>query len=809
VSSIPPEGARSAAFILYERIPLLLPAVGWVVGLLLARTDLLGIPAATGLAAVGLMLGLLRPCRPLAVTLAVALIWGGTSLMWDAYRLHADPSWTMGVQHVTADIADVRVYPDHRLLRLSHVRRSDGTVLPASVQAALYGNEPELKPGMRIDATGKWHAPRNAGNPGAFDYRAYCFDHGITLVGGLRGEVHVLGDHASWLQRLRGRIGRALAPLPQDEQGVLRALLLADRSRIPVSVQDDFAATGTAHLLAISGLHVGMVATWAFFLIWWALTRREDWIVAVPVRRLALGGGVLAACAYATLAGWPLPAQRAAMMLAAAAIAWLLRRHSEPVNTLLAALILILAFDPAAIASVSLWLSFAATAGILLVLARQQAGLRSGLKSWVAGMLAVTVVASLATLPAIASVFGRLPLYTVPANLMSVPLYATLILPLALMGEMLALLGIGAWATACFRLAGMVVGICDHLLAAMHAWPLGNLWVPDPPAAAAAVYMVGMTAALVLVYRKRKWPAAAMMAAAMLVWGMWVAAERPPSHTQWVVWDVGQGAASSLLTPDGKVLVMDVPGPAGSLFNGGTKVAAGLRAMGLAHVDVLILSHAQADHMGGAARLLAQQRRIGELWLADVPGNHVQPEFRWLAARVKAGGGRVRWLARGDHLDFGGSDIRVLWPPRGVAPSKPNNASLVLSVMPVGHQQRLLWPGDAESEAEVAMLAGGMAPHWAMLMPHHGSLTSSSKGFLQVLHPAVAIAQTGVDNRYGFPRPAVVSRYQAIGARTWNTAKGAVFVRWQDGGDDVKVQQFRRSVHGRRDRALQWWQGSL
>jgi competence protein ComEC len=787
----------------------LLPAIGWVMGLLLARTDLLGIPAAIGLAAVFLISGLLRPFRPLAVTLAVALVWGGTSLMWDAYRLHVDPSWTVGVQHVTADIADVRVYPDHRLLRLIHVRRSDGAVLPASMQSALYGNEPELKPGMRIEAAGKWHAPRNAGNPGAFAYRTYCFDHGIALVGSLRGEVHVLGEHASWLQRLRWRIGQALVPLPQAEQGVLRALLLADRSRIPVAVQDDFAATGTAHLLAISGLHVGMVTAWAFFLIWRGLTRREAWIVAVPVRRLALGGGVLAACAYATLAGWPLPAQRAAMMLAAAAIAWLLRRHCEPVNTLLAALMLILAFDPAAIASVSLWLSFTATAGILLVLAGRESGLRSGLKSWVLGMLAVTVVASLATLPVIASVFGRLPLYTLPANLVSVPLYATLILPLALAGEILALLGIGAWATACFRLAGMVVGMCDHLLAAMHAWPLGNLWVPDPPAAAAAMYALGMAAALVLACRKRKLPGAAMAAATVLVWGMWVAAERPPPHTQWVVWDVGQGAASSLLTPDGRVLVMDVPGPADSLFNGGTKVAAGLRATGLAHVDVLILSHAQADHMGGAGRLLAQERHIGELWLADVPGNHVQPEFRWLAARVKAGGGRVRWLARGDHLDVGGSDIGVLWPPRGVAPSQPNNASLVLSVRPAGHRQRLLWPGDAEAEAEKAMLAGGMAPHWAMLMPHHGSLTSSSKAFLRALHPAEAIAQTGVENRYGFPRPAVVRRYQAMGARTWNTAAGAVFVRWQDAGNDVKVQQFRESAPGRRDRALQWWQGSL
>jgi len=790
-------------------MPLLFPVSGFVAGLLLARTDLLALHTALALAAMGLMLGLLRRFRPLAVGLAVGMAWGGVSLMWEAHRLIVDPSWTGTEQRISGEITDVRDYPGHRLLRLTHVRRSDGAGLAASVQVSVYGRGPALRPGMRIAARAVMHLPRNAGNPGAFDYRAYCFDRGIAMVGSLRGEPRVLGVHASWLQRLRWRIGQALAPLPGADQGVLRALLLGDRSRIPVPVQDDFAATGTAHLLAISGLHVGMVAAWAFFLVWWLLTRREAWIVAVPVRRVALGAGVLAACAYATLAGWPLPAERAAMMLAAAAAAWLLRRHSEPVNTLLAALLLILLVDPAAVASVSLWLSFAATAGILVVMGRRRGGGRSGPGAWMVAMLAVTVVASLATLPVIADVFGRLPLYTLPANLVAVPLYTLLVLPTALVGEALALVGAGAWATACFRLGGMAIDRCDRLLATMHGWPMGNLWVPDPPAASAVFYVLGMAVALLLAYRGRRSLGIAVSALTLLAWGLWVAAERPPAQLQWVVWDVGQGAASSLLMPDGRVLSMDVPGPADSAFNGGTKVAAGLRALGLAHIDVLALSHAQADHMGGAARLLAQQRRIGELWLADAPSNRRQPQFRQLAARVEAGGGRVRWLARGDDLDVGGTAVRVLWPPRGMEAAAPNNASLVLSVRPAGQPQRLLWPGDVEGEAERAMLAGGLAPHWAMLMPHHGSLTSSSRGFLQALRPAEAIAQTGVGNRYGFPRPAVVRRYEALGARVWNTADGAVIARWRTGSGDATLRQFRQDAEGRRDRALQWWRGSL
>jgi competence protein ComEC len=786
------------------RLPLWLPAAGWLAGLLLTRTDAVSIPVAVTLAVAGLVPGLHRPLRPFALALAAGLAWGGTSLMWDAYRLHVDPAWMVGTQRITAEIAEVRSDPTHRLLRLTHVRRADGAVLSASIQAALYGQGPPLSPGMRIAASGRWHLPRNAGNPGAFDNRAYCFDHGIALVGSLRGQPRVIADPVSWLQRLRRRVSAALSGLPDARQGVLRSLLLADRSRMPATVQDDFAATGTAHLLAISGLHISMVAAWGFLLGWWLLTRREAWIVALPVRRLALMAGCIMACAYATLAGWPLPAQRAAMMLAAVAVAWMGRRHAEPLNTLLAALMLILVLDPAAVASLSLWLSFAATAGILCMLGGRSG---DGLGGRALGMLAVTAVASLATLPIIVAAFGRLPLYTLPANLVAVPLYTGLILPLSLVGELLALAGATAWASHVFVLAGMLVDACGHLLATLHGWPGGKLWVPDPPVVSGLGYVLGMGMAAVLWWRHRRRFGMGLLAVTLLAWGWAVVPERPPGSTEWLAWDVGQGAASSLITPGGKVLVMDVPGPVGSRHNGGTKVAAGLRALGLAHVDVLALSHAQADHMGGAERLLAQERRVAALWLADVPANHAHPALTRLVRRVEAGGGRVRWLARGDHLGFADWDVRVLWPPRGFAPSSANDTSLVLSVGHAGFG-RLLWPGDAEAEAERAMLAGGIGRHRAMLMPHHGSRTSSTPAFVDAVHPALAIAQTGVHNRFGFPKPAVLRRYLAIGARVWNTAHGAVIVRWAGDGA-VRTRQFQGPSPGRRDRALQWWQGAL
>jgi len=665
-----------------------------------------------------------------------------------------------------------------------------------------------IRPGDRIQARVRWHAPRNHNNPGGFDFEAYCFDRHIALIGSVRGTVSVLASDALWMEPIRQRIRDALHTLPNVWKGVLEALLLADRSDIPVRITDAFSATGAMHLLAISGLHVGMAGAIGFALCWWLLTRREAWIIRFPVRGVALVAGMLAAIAYASLAGWPLPTRRAAMMLAAGVLAWWLKTRTAPVNTLLAALILILVMDAQAVGSISLWLSFTATVAILLW-AEKHSSRQTGfdIPHALAGMLWVTLIAGLATLPLIAHIFGRLPVYSLPANIVMTPLYSLFILPLALMGAICAGAGLGGVATWVFSLAGYGIDIGNHLLAWMIEWPGGHLWIPSVSWWFTGFYVSGAIVAAMLLWRNRRPAALAAMTVTVLTYGMMVVQERSPVRTQMTVWDVGQGAATSLVLPDGRVMVVDAPGSRGSRFNGGTIVATGLRAGGVTHVDVLVITHAQSDHMGGMMRLMDQVNDVGQLWLADVPEVKHHVGVRRLIQRVQAQGGNVRWLKRGENFVFGGRKGQVLWPPAGYAPSNPNNASLVLSFQ-LENGVRILFPGDIEAKVEAEIVAYGMQAQDMMLMPHHGSATSSTPGFVRAAMPKVVIAQTGYANRYGFPRLQVVRRYERASAQVWDTSHGAVMVMPDD----------KNSVHAayvvpvhseKRHRALQWWRHYL
>jgi len=779
------------------------PALGWTAGIAAARVDSFpwqGLPWLAAAAAIALCR---RRLRPFALALLAGTGWGAVTMLADASVADVDPLWTSASRCVVADVVRSRRGAATRLT-LAHVRGRDGIGLDGNAWLYVYGRKgTSPHAGDHIRACAHWHRPRNHNNPGAFDFASYCFDRRIALIGGARGALTVLASHPGLFERLRERIRQALAPLPETSRAVLAALLLADRSRIPVHLIDAFAATGTAHLLAISGLHVGMTGALGFALCWWFLTRREAWIVALPVRALALTAGVLSAVTYASLAGWPLPAQRAALMLAAGLLAWWLRLRATPLNTLLGAWMMILAWDAPAISSASLWLSFCATAAILAWSHRRSPQV-GGPAAWLQGLLAVTVLASLATLPLITALFGLLPLYALPANLLMVPLYSLLVLPLALAASLFACLGLGGAATALFSLAAVGIEAGNRLLLGFMQLPAAKMWLPAVPWWDTLIYIAGLGAAFML-WRHRRRLAVVTVAVALIAYGVLAAHERRSGTEEFIAWDVGQGAASTLLTGSGKVLVVDAPGRKGSRFNGGTVVASGLRALGLTHVDVLAITHAQSDHMGGALRLMQQVNSVRELWLADVPAVHAHPLIRALQAAVRRHGGRVRWLHRGENLRIDTLSCSILWPPARYSPANPNNASLVLSLRLSGGG-RLLLPGDIEAGAERRLLATGLSRHSVLLLPHHGSNTSSSPGFVTAVHPQEAIAQTGFGNRYGFPAAPVVNRYRAAGAHLWNTARAAVILDWARRPSGRVRGHYAAPVRSlKRERALQWW----
>ena len=786
-------------------------------GLAIARVEAVPLAMVGVIAAIIIATLLLtRVLRILMVTTLAGILWGSAWLFWDAYQASFDASWVSEYQSVIAEVDQVDETTAYSRVHLSEVRRTNGDELHGTVEIYLYGKNRahRLLPGQVIQASLKLHPPHNKLNPGAFDYRSYCFDRHIALVGSGK-DVVLANPDITLLEHIRQRIISALPD--REESGVIRALLLADRSHVPIDVQDNFAAAGAAHILAISGLHVGMVASWAVLLVWWLLTRKEVWIVQLPIRKVALTIGLLVAIGYATVAGWPLTAQRSVLMLTAAVLAWWLRNRSAPINSMLAALMFILLVDPVAIGSISLWLSFTAVMALLVW------SLGHGQKSvgdlpmplvWLKSLLLVTVVATLATLPIIADLFGRVPTYSLIANLFLVPLYSIWVLPLSILGELLAAMGLQYAAGWLFDLAAHGISGGNMLLALLKTWPAGNLWVGDVPLWSGVLYLSGMAVTAFFLLKKKYRHLFVCSLLTLMIYLGTVLPESRPATAQLTVWDVGQGAASTLSMPDGSVMAVDLPGRYGSRFNGGTDVAAGLRARGLLHVDALVISHAQSDHAGGAPRLLDQVRNVKELWLADVPANRRYPTMTQIEDRISAAGGSVRWLKRGDRLPFGDATVEILWPPRGFEPENGNDTSLVISLT-LATGKRILFTGDIEKASEQMIInekGSGIQSlsHDVMLLPHHGSRTSSSKEWIDAVSPEIAIVQTGLENRYHFPNGDVMERYRSRGVKLRDTKAGAVTIHFESSFDHgMKIEQFRPESTGKRDTALQWWQAAL
>ncbi|MDX8390218.1 MAG: DNA internalization-related competence protein ComEC/Rec2 [Mariprofundaceae bacterium] len=785
----------------FRKVPLLLPAIAWASGIALVRTDIVAAMVAVIVLVISIIAAtVLRKYRHVAVLLVVGMTWGAFSLIGSASHVSVPIHWLESTVGTTASIEKVDRYPAYSRLQLSQVEDEAGEKLAGRVLLYIYRAPRWLKTGQIISFQARWHKPRNHQNPGGFDYESYCFDRGIALIGNIRGKATLVEERASWLQSARAAISHSLDKLPQDERGVLKALLLANRTDIPVNIGDYFAASGTSHLLAISGLHVGMVSALFFFLCRFVLSRREAWIVQLRIQHIALIVGAIGAMLYATIAGWPLPAQRAAMMLVAAAIAWLFRSRSVAMNTMFLALIVILLLDPAAVASISLWLSFLATTSLVLWAKAQK---ESNVWGWLKVSLWVTTLASLATLPMILTVFGRIPVYTLPANVMLLPLYSLFILPSALLAEFFAVIGWVEAAETVFSWSGYAVALCNKLLAMFYQWPAGNLWVAPPAIWMTCLYITGMVIAALLLRYERPRAAITMLLSTLFLYLLLVLTERPMATHQLIVWDVGQGAASTLIFSDNKVMVIDLPGRPKSRYNGGTTVASGLRHLGITHVNYLILSHAQHDHMGGALRLMEQINHVGELWLADIPDMRSHPEIIKIVAQVEASGGKVRRLKQGDQFNIKSEHIEILWPPQGFNPSNRNNGSLVLSITSA-NQQRLLFPGDAEAQAERAIIAHTLDHHHITLMPHHGSLSSSHPAWVTDVSAKIVIAQTGYKNHYGFPKEEVIHRYQKTGSDIWDTADGAVMISLNSA--NLQVEQYQLVHSARRDLAKLWWQ---
>jgi competence protein ComEC len=648
--------------------------------------------------------------------------------------------------------------------------------------ALLQGPPPEIRAGQRWSLPVRLRPPRGALNPHGFDFELWLFERGIRATGHVRarpGAVAVLLDEAACciVDRARQRVRDAIDARVTDAgaAGVLAALAVGDQAAIDRADWDLFRDAGVAHLMSISGLHVTMFA-WLAGLAAAALWRRSTWLAwRWPVPLAAPVLGLAAAAAYAVFSGWGVPAQRTVWMLAVVVALRVAGVRWPAPAVLLAAAVVVVGIDPWALLQPGFWLSFTAVG---LLMASDGAGTGAGPWRWQAAALAALRTQAVATIglaPLTLVFFQQVSVVGFVANLLAIPLVTLVVTPLALGGIVLPPL----WDAGA---AGVV--LLTRALGFLAALP-GAVWTvaAASPWAIAAGLLGALVAVLPWPWRVR-WLALPLMLPLLAP---------PPAHPpagqfEVTVPDVGQGNAV-LVRTRGHLLVYDA-GPRWSPeSDAGSRVLLPLlRGRGERAVDLLVLSHRDTDHVGGAGPLLAH---AGVRALAT----SLEPGHPLIAGTVPH-----RPCAAGQQWDWDGVRFEFLHPPPGAPPpARPNALSCVLRVE--GPGRSLLLAGDIEAAQEAALVAahGASLRSDALLVPHHGSRTSSSEAFVAAVSARYALVQAGWRSRFGHPAPDVVQRHEAQGSAVVRTDRCGAWV-WPAHAEPLCWREVaRRYWHHRED----------
>lgn len=615
---------------------------------------------------------------------------------------------------------------------------------PALLRLNWYRAEDAPLPGQRLRLRVRLNRPSGVLNRYGRDHEAWLFSEGIHATGYVRAPLWIeppTGRQRFVLDRWRLRLGADIARVVDEGPGrrLLPALALGLRDGIGPRQWDVLRATGTAHLVAISGLHIGLVAGFVFLLVRRLWSHSPSACHLLAASRAAALPAMTAALLYAAMAGFALPTQRALLMLGGLLLAQLLGGAIASWRILALSLVLLLVADPWSVLSASFWLSFGAVALIGYAMTGRIGVSRSRWWRW--GRVHLVLAVGLA--PLLMAMPGGAPLVAPLANLVAVPWVTLLVVPLTLCGSVA--LPVLPWlGAALLRLAADGLDLL---------WPfLTLLQGLEPGLAVVTLDPVWLVPAACWLLAPKGWPARWLGLVPVLV----LLQYRPPSPSAGHAWfsllDVGQGLAAVVRTRR-HVLVFDT----GAGLPGGYNLAEAvvlpnLAAQGVARIDRLVISHSDNDHAGGLARLL-----------------ETMPVSRLLAGGDLQSPGAEPCVA-GTGWTWDGVAFRVLNPVVGDTGSE-NNRSCVLLVDAGG--TRLLLSADIEAESEHRLVArfGDALRADVLVAPHHGSRSSSTAAFVRAVAPDYVLFPVGYRNRWSFPNPLIVQRYRAQGSVALDTAR--------------------------------------
>ena len=741
---------------------------------------------------------------PLLACLAVgylAMVPWASPVYGPDHLVHFIDSGYWRIHGTVVDQPQVRYGRTRIILDVNTLSREDGS---HSVQGRIrltVMDEADLAPGDRVIFPAKIRPFRNFQNPGGFDYRRHMTFEGIHGSAWVRAEkLQRIGSrtrspatrmiHAA-RRRLAQLIDAADGESAVHEKAVLNALVFGDQSGIDSEQRDRFNRAGVGHLLAISGLHVGIVATLAFGFFRWSFSFFPVLLWRGWGRQWAAAATVVPVLAYGLLAGMSPSTQRAECMVAVLLAALILGRRHDILNTLAIAALVILALFPPALFSISFQLSFAAV--LAIVYGFEKVDMARGmadqpvhrLRQWLLGFVFVSALAIAGTTPVVLFHFNQTSLVGIAGNLFLVPLVGFVVVPAGLVSALVSLFYqpaaiLGFWLSLkTLHLALMGVDFFAGLFFAAFKTVTPSL---------VEIILFYVTGWALLNWRKTTlapWVLAAVLFLAVgdgLYWSY---------HRFWhgglkvTAIDVGQGGCTLMEMPGGSVVLYDGGGFSDNrLFDMGQRVVAPLLwRKKIATVDILILSHPNADHLNGLI-YIAEHFNVRELWTnGDV---NTTKGYGALMAACRAKDIVVRRVdADTEKAILGAVTLAVFHPsveflsqPEDIGQGYRNNGSLVVKAT-LGETAFLL-TGDIEALAEHQLVqrAGRNLASTVLFAPHHGSRTSNSPELIAAVAPAVVVISAGAGNRFGFPHAEVIDRYRAAGSRILCTSThGAISMR--------------------------------
>lgn len=666
-----------------------------------------------------------------------------------------------------------------------------------------------FKPGDELLIRCKLSRPYRFGNPGGFDYPAFLATQSIYITGRISSiaHIHALQFETGWLRTLRyipENLRLAIRnfidqTLPPEKSGIFRALLIGDRSGIDKHRLEAFKASGIIHILAISGLHLSLVASTLFLFFFWLAKRSEYLLLRFSCKKLALLATIPPLCSYALLAGAQTPVLRSLIMVMVLSLAFCVQRQRSPFTTLSFAALLILLLNPESLFTLSFQLSFTAVASLILILPHLVAlvegkkdpdsssffHIAKKLLHWIYAALLISIAATLGTAPLLLQSFNRISLVGPLANLLMEPLLCLWSLPFGLLSIPFLFIA-PEFAKLLLSTGGYGITAAIYLTDFFSSLPFSTLWLATPGIVLIVFYYLSLGSCFSRRSHKQTIPLFVLLCT-FFFFPPRSLLEKFSSESELIFLDVGQGSATFINLPGGKKILVDGGGSSSKKFNVGESVIAPyLWHRGFTSLDAILVTHPDADHYNGIPFLL-RRFRPETLWINGEDSHDWR--YQKLLDIAQELHISVKMVSGEDLILSGaGAELRSINNPlQKDERESSNDKSVILRFTDSAFT--CILPGDISNKAEQTLLQSNVNLKADLLLsPHHGSKTSSSYTFLEAINPEQIVVSAGRFRPALFPSQQLKNYCKNKPTQLLNTAKqGAISVGIDDGKAIIKL----------------------